>query len=181
MAGKNVRCSRRGAAIGDQLNSDAGLLVEQGRGQVHRGAVAAVADRQALRLRLGLRNEVCDRGNGRLLRGHQHERDFRQQRDRRQILDRIERHRRAIEVGIDGQHARRSHAERVAIRRGLRHGADPDIAACACPILNDDRLMQCLRQCRLQGADHDIGAATGRECHDDLDRLVRICVCCFNR
>ena len=181
VAGKNVRCSRRGAAIGDQLNSDAGLLVEQGRGQVHRGAVAAMADRQALRLRLGLRDEVCDRGNRRLLRGYQHERDFRQQRDWRKILDRIERHRRAVEVGIDGQHAGRGHAERVAIRGCLRHGPDPDIAARARPVLDDDRLLQRFRQQRLQGADHDIGTAAGWKRHDDLDRLIRICVCCFNR
>ena len=112
---------------------------------MHRGAVAAMADRQALRLRLGLRDEVCDRDNGRLLRGHQHERDFRQQGDRRQILDRIERHGRTIEVGIDGQHAGRGHAERVAVRGGLRHGPDPDIAARASPVLDDNRLTQRLR------------------------------------
>jgi hypothetical protein len=84
-------------------------------------------------------------------------------------------------VGIDGQHAGGGHAQRVAIRRGLRHGADPDIAARPCPVLDNDRLTQRLGQQRLQGADHDIGTPAGRKRHDDLDRLIRICVCCFNR
>ena len=151
VAGKHVRRRRRGAAIGDQLNSDAGLLVEQGRGQVHRRAVAAMADRQALRLRLGLGDEVCDRGNGRLLRGHQHERDFRQQRDRRQILTGSNGIAARLRWGLTVSTPAAAHAERVTVRRGLRHGPDPDIAARACPVLDDNRLTQRLRRAPAAG------------------------------
>jgi len=45
VARKNVDGGRRGAAIGDELNPERRFLDEQGRREVHRGAVSAMSDR----------------------------------------------------------------------------------------------------------------------------------------
>jgi hypothetical protein len=108
------------------------------------------------------------------LRGHQHERNLGEQSNGGEVLDRIERHRCGVEMRIDREHAGRGDAERVSVGRGLRHLRHADIAAGARPILNHDRLMQFLRNERLQRPNHDVGAAAGRKGDNDLDRLIGI-------
>ena len=112
-----------------------------------------------------------------MLRRHQHERDFGKLRDWSQILRRIERHRRTIEMRIDRQHAGCGDADRISVRGGLGHGSNSNVAAGPRSILDHDRLTQVFREQWLKRADHDIGAATGRESDDDLDRLIRVCEC----
>ena len=148
---------------------------------MHGGAVTTMADRQIGRTRLGRRDDVRHRGEPRLLRRHQHEGNFGKHRDRRQILHGIERHRRAVEMRIDRQYAGSGNTERVSVRGGLGHRANSNIAAGARSILDHDRLTEIFSQQRLQRADHDIGAATGRERDDDLDRLIRVCECQIRR
>ena len=75
---------------------------------------------------------------------------------------------------IDREHAGRRDAERVAVGCGLRHLRHADIAAGAGPVLDHDRLVQVVRNNRLQRPDHDVGAAAGRKGDDDLDRLIGI-------
>src|SRR6266446_9964239 len=78
---------------------------------------------------------------------------------------------------VDGEDASRGDAERVSVRSRLDHRRDPDIAACARPVLDHDRLMQILRKRGLQGADHDVRTAARRKRHDDPDRLIGIGLC----
>ncbi len=65
------------------------------------------------------------------------------------------------------------HQYRVAVGLGLGDGADPDRAARARPVLDDERLAELLRQALRHRARHDVRGAAGREGHDDLHPLGR--------
>ena len=137
-------------------------------------------DRHALGLRLRQRHEFGDglRRHRRVRR--QHERDFRQHRDRREILDRVERHR-LVEADIDRQRAGRAQSDRVAVGRRLGDEVEPDIAARTRPVVDDEGLAELVAQPHRHRAGHQVGAAAGRKADDEADLLGRIGVLCRRR
>ncbi|GAB7546621.1 hypothetical protein CS8_063060 [Cupriavidus sp. 8B] len=77
---------------------------------------------------------------------------------------------------VDRQHAGRAHQQRVAIGRGLGHQLRADIAAGAGPVVDQERLLELLRELLGNDArDHIGGPASGKR-HHDAHRLVGVAV-----
>ena len=100
---------------------------------------------------------------------HEHQWIGADQADRRQVVERIEAQ--LLGRGRNGDRPNAAHAERMPIRRGLRHHLGRHDATCACVILHDDagaadRLLH--EFCR--EARHGIGVAASRERHHQLYR-----------
>ena len=146
---------------GHLLEDLAGEMVraaDAGRGIEHLPGFGA-RERDVLLQRVGRHRRMHD----------QDHRVARQQRDRREILQRIVGHRHA-HMGRDDQRGFGGHQERVAVRLGLGHrvGADPPGRAGA--VLDVERLAVQGRQVRLQHARDQVGAAARRKRHDDAHR-----------
>jgi hypothetical protein len=106
----------------------------------------------------------------------QHQRCPGQQRDRRQILERIVRHV-GKQILVERDLGRRSNQQRVAVGRTLGDKLRPDHAARAGLVLDDEILAERLAELDRQYARHQIGAAAGGVGHDDVDRPVRPILC----
>ena len=78
-----------------------------------------------------------------------------------------------LDCRFDGKCAGRANTDRVSVARRLRDDAEPDVAARARPIVNDERLAEPFRHAWLDQPHDCVGAATGRKGDDDPDRLVR--------
>ena len=170
MAGQHVLRHRSGTAIGNERKIEPGHVVEQLGGQMHGGSVAAVADRQTVGRGPGEGDHVGDRVPGKRQRRRQDERRLRQPADRRKIGEGIVRQL-LVEADIDRERAGGAQPDDIAVGRRLGDRIDPDGAAGARPVVDHDRLAETLLEMRLQGARQDVGAAAGREGHDQADRL----------
>ena len=122
--------------------------------------------------RFGERDEFCQAVRGQARIDHQHVGCAADQRDRREILDRIIRQVRA-EAERDSVGARGCDAHRVAVGRGLGDRVGAEIAARTDTILDHDLLAQPGTEPLRQNARNDIGAAACRERHDQADRPLR--------
>jgi hypothetical protein len=92
--------------------------------------------------------------------------------DRREILEGIIGHL-GIKAGIDHVGAR-ADQQRIAVRLGMGHVSDPDIAAGARAVLDNDIAGQREPEILAEDSRHDVGGAGRRERNDDLDRPLRI-------
>jgi hypothetical protein len=140
MAAGEVGEHRAAAAIADMGDVDAEFLLDEFRRQVPRGADARRADieRSAAAQRV---DEAGQAGDVRRDRHDQHQRLLHQQRDRREIGDRV-----IVEIGIerhvDGVGGDRAPDQRVAVGIGLCDRGGADRAGRAGPVLDDDRLAE---------------------------------------
>ena len=67
----------------------------------------------------------------------------------------------------------RGHQQRVAVGGCLHRGLGADQAARAASVLDDELLAEDLPELVAPRPSHNVGAAAGREWHDDLDRFIR--------
>jgi hypothetical protein len=96
-----------------------------------------------------------------------------QGRDRREILQRIERHLR-VQVRIDRDQAVLAQQQRVTVGRRLRDQVAGDVAVGARMIVDDDRHGENLGKLLADDACGNIGSAAGWDRHDHLDSPRRI-------
>jgi len=87
--------------------------------------------------------------------------------NRREIRVRVVRNF-GVKTGIDDVGAR-GDQQRMAVRFGERHSADPDIAAGSRLVLDDHGAANGIAEVRNQNTRHDVGRSGGGEWHDDLD------------
>jgi len=105
---------------------------------------------------------------------HHHEhRHVGDERNRRECLAGIERHR-PVEKFIDALEAGRGHQQRVAVRLRLGDDVGADIAARARTILDDDRLAERLRELLAHRAGEHVDQPARRERRDHADRPVGV-------
>ncbi|MNV61596.1 hypothetical protein D3C71_1541090 [compost metagenome] len=104
---------------------------------------------------------------------HQHVRHRGQQRDGREVLDRVVRNAR-IQRRVDAMRAGGGQQQRVAVRRGRGHLLGGDGAVGAALVLDDDALAQRLARFRRDRARQDVRRAARRVRHDQRDGFGRI-------
>src|SRR5215470_1226772 len=102
---------------------------------------------------------------------HQRERRPEQERNRLEVLERVERHV-LDQRRIGGERACRGQ-QRVAVRRRVGNGGGSNVAAGADAVLDDDRLAELLLKFGSHCAHHDVDATAGRESDDEGDRSAR--------
>ena len=102
---------------------------------------------------------------------HQHFRHGRDQRYRRQILQRVVGD--GLHAWVDGERAGTRDRDGVAIRRRLRHRIGADHAALPAAIVDHDRLFHQLRHALADHPRDDVIGPAGRERHDQFDGLCR--------
>jgi hypothetical protein len=106
----------------------------------------------------------------RLRRNDEDERRARDEADRHEVLERVVRQLR-IERRVDREVARLPEDDRVAVGRRLRRLVDAEVAAGAGLVVDHEGPARVGRHVLRHLAGDDVGAATGRERHDDADRL----------
>jgi len=130
----------------------------------------AVVERAGLGLRE--RDELCEIVRGQARENHQHIRLAADHADGREILDRVVGEG-AAERRRNRLRARRGDADSGAVGRRLRHRLDADIAAGAGAVFDHDLCAEGRRELLRDDARNDVGAAAGRERHDQADRSLR--------
>ncbi|CUI28541.1 Uncharacterised protein [Achromobacter ruhlandii] len=148
----------------------AGGPFEHLAGQVARRARPGRTHVAAIALRLDVGDQL---GHGRGLHvgtDHQHVGHGGQQRDRREILDRVIRDAR-IQRRVDAVRAGGRQQQRIAVGRGRCHLLGGDGAVGAALVVDHDGLPQRLRRLGRHRAGQDVGGAAGRMRHDQRDGL----------
>src|SRR6185369_8206732 len=103
------------------------------------------------------------------------ERNETEQRDRREILQRIVR-KFAIEIRIDHKRAARGNEERVSVGRRFDDGFDANDAVRACAIVDNKRLAHHVAEFLADDASDDIRRLTRRKRDDDTHGLCWVCL-----
>ncbi len=171
-AGHQVGHGGAAALVGHVHQVDPGGLLEDFARQVGRAAGARTGVGVLAGLRARQRHQfrhVLGRQAG---GHHQHERQVREQRHRREGLGRVGMQ--LVDPGIDGQHAGVGEQQRVAVGIGARHQIGGDLAAGARTVVHHHRGGQLVAQRGRQQARRDVGAAAGGERHDQVDRAFRV-------
>ena len=149
--------------------------LEQLAGEMMGGAGAGGAVVQLARVGLGVGDELGQRLGRDLIRiDDDHLRRPRDQGHRNKILLDV-----VIEVGIERRCngvMRRAHEEGVSVRSGLGRGRCANGAACAGAVFDQHAFAQLCVELGCERARKGIGAAAGRERHDEGDGLVRPCL-----
>ncbi len=146
-------------------------MAEQLARHVLRRADAGRAVGELAGIGLGVGDQVGDRLHRQVVvdqedRGHRERR-----RDRRQVLQRIERQR--LQAGQDGDGGIARPHQRVAVGGGLGDLVGADGARIAGDVLDDHRLAPGLGEFLREHAAGDVGGAAGGEAHDQPHRLLR--------
>ncbi len=147
------------------LHFDAGVQLELLACELRRGSAARGGEIQLAGIRLGVGDQVLHVAYGERVVDHEKQRHADQQRDVREILDRVIGHLRNktwqdhVDRGI--------HQQRVAVRRRLGHELRTDHAAGAGAIFDHHRLAERFGQAVGDDAHDDIRRAAGRVGHDD--------------
>ncbi len=161
-AADQVEQRRPRAAVREVDHVGAGHRLEELARQVDRGAVAARRHVELARVgaRVGdQRAHVGDAVGGRLRRVHDEDvRHAGDERDRREVLDRVVGHLR-IQRRIDRLRADRSHQQRVAVGRRLGDEIGAQVAAGAGLVLDDEALAEGLGELGRERAGEDVGRA----------------------
>ena len=140
--------------------------------EVSDAAVAGRAEIELARLRFRECDEFLHRFGRHARMHHQRDRNFGDQRDRREARDRV-----VVQLSVEGLVAgqrRRCHQQRIAVRRGLRHDLVADVAARARPVVHHHGLSQRGPQRRRHEPRKNIGCAAGGERHDEPQRSIGI-------
>ena len=145
------------ALVGNVDDVDAGDHLEELAGEMRGGAVAAGGIGERAGLRFCERDQLLHR-----LRRHRRMEDE----DHRRGGE-VNHRREVLQAVIDGEH-------RVAVRRRPRDELGADDAARAGPVLDDELLAERGAELGREDADENVGAAAGREWHDQADRPRRI-------
>ena len=138
-----------------------------------RAADADGAVVELLRVLLGVGDELGQRLRRQLGIDHDHVRQDREQRDRREILLRVVAER-LEQRPVRRQRTDRAHHQRVAVGRRSDRRQSAGIAAGARAVVDDERLPERLRHPVEHDAGDDVAGAAAREGHDHLDRPCRI-------
>ncbi|MNS71989.1 hypothetical protein D3C72_1053850 [compost metagenome] len=129
-------------------------------------AHASHGDAQLARLGLRQRHQLAQVGDAKVRARHQDQRRTGDQRDRREVLDGVERlllEQRRID-GVAGV----AQQQRAAIGVRLGHGNGRDIAGRAAPVLDDKGMPEPLLQLRRERARDDVGTAARRGADEDF-------------
>ena len=164
---------RRAAAIRHMQQVDAGALLEHFDAELMLAAVAArgIGERRLLLARIF--DELRHRLDRQAWIDRQEELVRRHARDRQQVLEHVDRHRR-IDMRIDGDQAVGGHDQRVAVGLGVGGHFSGDIAVGAGAVLDEERLPHRLGQALRQEPRGDVGRPARRDRHQHLDRPRRI-------
>jgi hypothetical protein len=120
---------------------------------------------------LGERDQLLHVVGGDAGRHHQHFRHLGDQRDGREILERVIGH--LLHAGGDGERAGADDADGVAVRLGLGDHVGPEHAGLAGAVLDHDGLLEDLRHALRDHARDHVVRPAGREWHDQPDGLAR--------
>ena len=156
----------------DHLGS--GLELEQFAREVLRRAVAGGGEHDLARLLLGESDELLRRlgRHGRVYDEDQRHRA--DDRDRREVLLKVEVRCCLLQGGIDRVAGQSAHEQRIAIRLRPRRRSRPEIAAGPCPVVDHHLLAEPLRQLLRQHAADDVSGTTCRVGHDHHDGPGRV-------
>ncbi|MNI47523.1 hypothetical protein D3C73_1020490 [compost metagenome] len=159
-----------GAALVRHMHQvDLGVLLQHFHGQVTRRAAARAGMRVLTRVLARQLDEVGKGLAGKLHVGDQHVGPGGQQRDMREVAVPI---RHVLVDGVaDGVGAHPRQQQGVAVRFGLGHHIGTDVAVGPALVFDDDALAQLFGKFGREQPAHRVGAAAGRERHDQLDRL----------
>src|SRR5439155_20345076 len=134
--------------------------------------VAVRGEVELARIAARVLEEFADARDGGLGGDHQNVRAAAHERDRREVLLRVERQR-PVQRHVD-RVGRRRDEQRVAVGRALRDEIGADIAAGAGLVLDDDRLSQGFRKTRAQSARGEIRDSARRKSDDEPDWFRRV-------
>src|SRR5205809_317178 len=130
-----------------------------------RAARAARCKRKLTGPRLRKRNEILDAARGDRRMNDEHIRHLRNERNRREVLHRIER-KPAIQRHVNRVSTYSTHQDGVTVRRGLGDRIRADIAACTGAVVDDYRLIPALAEVLPDRPRDDVeGSAWGKR-HD---------------
>src|SRR5512132_17515 len=152
---------------------DLGLCLEQLAGEMRRQAVARGGEIELARISLRERDQL-GHGSGRHGRIHHQDVGLRSdQADRSEIRFRVEIDL-LVERGIRGKDGVVAGEQRVAVRRSVGDGLSRDVAACARPVVDHERLAEDLLELAAEDAREHVARPTRREGHDEGHRPRRI-------
>src|SRR5262245_38748891 len=154
--------------VGNVYPLGAGHVLKQFRREMHRSAGARGAVVDVSRAFLRERDQLLHRPRRERRMYHQQVLGFRQQRDERKIVDRVE-----IELHYRrvGGVARRHQKDGIAVRRSVCREIGSDRSVGAAAVLDHHRLAEELGKFRRDCACDDIVGATRREADEKTDRL----------
>ena len=152
---------------------EAGAGFQQLAGEVVRAAGAGRAEEQPGAARFRMRHQL--RHIARRYGGvdQQHQLVGEHQRNRREILHRIERHA-GVDAAVDRMGADGAHQQVIAIRRRLGHRFRADIAAGAAAVDHHDRLAQGLAELLGHCPSQQVGGTARGIGHHKIDRPGRV-------
>ena len=161
------------AFVRDVHDIEIGELHEPLHFQTVQRARSGRSEVELARLRLRQRHELGDGIRRDAGVGDQDARDFRDQRDRDEILLRVDRQI-LKDRRIDRDRTDVAKVDRIAIGRCLCGCFHADVARCARPILDHDLLPERFAQLRRNDARHEVGRAARGERDDHLDGMVGV-------
>ncbi|MGY3224149.1 hypothetical protein ACVIM5_004756 [Bradyrhizobium sp. USDA 4512] len=150
---------------------DLGRQLEQFAGEMRQAAGAGGGEVQLARLRPGERDQFVHVPRRHVGGDHQHLRHGRDQRHRREILQRVVGN--PLHAGADRQRAGARDRHRVAVGRRLRDRVGAEHAALAGAVVDDHGLPCELRDLLPDHPRDDVVRPAGRERHDQPERLGR--------
>ena len=168
LSAQHIGERRRCAAIGNVLHFHAGHRHEQFAREMHRRAVARRGHVHLAGIGLGVGDELRN-GFCRNVRAHRHDvRRARDASDGHDIANEVE-VQLGIKRGVD-RIRRIDQQNGVAVGRGVHDRFGADVVSGSGLVLDDELLAEPLRQPLRDHARGDVGAAAGREWHDDAHR-----------
>jgi hypothetical protein len=171
--GEQVRHHRGDAAVGDMLDVEAGHGLVHLAGEMLRGADAGGAEGELAGLRAGERGEFGHALCRDIIVDDQNVGGEAELRDRREILDRVERQLR-VEARMDDERPGGTEQERVAVGRALGDALGRHVAARAGHVLDHNRLAPGFGKLVADHPRNDVGGTAGHEADQDAQRLVGI-------
>ena len=152
---------------------DAGALVQHFAGQMGGAASACAAVGHATGNGLGVVLQLGHGVDAQLGVGRDHQDGVADLANRREVLDRVERHL-GIDVGVDHQRAVIAEQQGVAVRFGSRNHLGTDVAGRAGLVFHHHLLAQLSAELLSHDAGTGVGHASSSEGHDQADRLVGV-------
>jgi hypothetical protein len=149
---------------------DLGRHLEQLGAQLVEARDPARGEVELAGLRAGKRDQLVYVADRQRRMHHQHRGDVRDERDRREVGDRVEGHARVQEL-VHRVRAHRAEEERIAVGRRARGRLGPDVAGGAGAILDEHRLAPLLSHLLRDHAPEDVGGAARRPRYDHAHRL----------